>query len=389
MGEVFLARDELLDRKVALKFLPERLEHTTPMPRALPARGQGRRPARPSVHLQGLRDGRGGRPRLHRHGVRRGHDARGAARAAGPCRSRRRLPDRPRDRRGSRGRPRARHRPPRPQAGQRHADRQGHAKVMDFGLAKFVPAEARTVTEDEHPSGQKLTQPGVAVGHPGLHVARAGAGQAGRRPERHLLVRVLLHEMLTGEHPFRRTSALETVSAILRDDPPAIRPGRAGPRPRSRPILRRALAKKPEDRYESARQLADDLRRLRQSLARGEGRRRWRLVAATAVAVAALVAPLVAGAATRKGAAPRPRPRAEVGARRGLRERDGRAGLRRRAGAGLSIGLEGASFINAYSRARRASVASEIDPGSHALGSRDRAPRRPARGDRRRGFRRH
>src|SRR5262249_36528940 len=99
---------------------------------------------------------------------------------------------------------------------------------------------------------------------------------------------VLLYEMVAGKHPFARTTALETVSAILRDDPPAI-PG-AGPRVTAElaPILRRCLAKPPEGRYASARELADDLRRFRTAADRGDARRPWLGYAVAGVAASGL-----------------------------------------------------------------------------------------------------
>jgi hypothetical protein len=167
--------------------------------------------------------------------------------------------------------------------------------------------------------------------------------------------------------PFRRTSALETVSAILRDDPPAIRRG-AGRAPAAlEAILRRTLAKKPEERYESGRQLADDLRKLRQSVARGEGRRRW-MLAAAAVAVVALAAATWWLVAPRKGSAPAaaaPGPRSVLVA--DFENTTGEPVFDGVLEQAVSIGLEGASFISAYSRARARAVASEIHAGSPAL----------------------
>jgi serine/threonine protein kinase len=78
---------------------------------------------------------------------------------------------------------------------------------------------------------------------------------------------VVLYEMATGDNPFRRNNAVDTFTAILRDDPPPLDP-KLGPVPVELSLaLGKALAKKPEDRYASARELAADLREIHARLA--------------------------------------------------------------------------------------------------------------------------
>ena len=84
MADVWLAEDQELGRKVAIKILHERYANDDAVRRAVPPRGDARgRPLAPERRLD-LRPRRGGGLVLHRHGVRRGTDAEGADRDARP-----------------------------------------------------------------------------------------------------------------------------------------------------------------------------------------------------------------------------------------------------------------------------------------------------------------
>src|SRR4030095_6384455 len=66
----------------------------------------------------------------------------------------------------------------------------------------------------------------------------------------------VLFEMLTGTRAFRRDSAAETMSAIVKEDPPRIRESARGISPALAGIVRRCLEKRPADRFHSAHDLA-------------------------------------------------------------------------------------------------------------------------------------
>ena len=110
---------------------------------------------------------------------------------------------------------------------------------------------------------------------------------------------VLLNEMLSGKSPFRRETAIETLNAILKEPAPVVRiEGIEAPQGLDR-VLRKTLQKDPEQRYQTMKDVANDLRELKDemtstSTARpavvsvSESKSRWAVVAA--VALAGLVA---------------------------------------------------------------------------------------------------
>ena len=139
-------------------------------------------------------------------------------------------------------------------------NRQGAVKILDFGLAKLLrPGE---VSEDNALDVAR-TATGMIIGTAGYLSPEQLRGEKASERSDVFALGVVLYEMLTGENPFRRNNAVETFTAILREDPPPLDP-RLGPIPVELTLaLGRALAKKPEDRYPTARELAADLREVR------------------------------------------------------------------------------------------------------------------------------
>ena len=123
----------------------------------------------------------------------------------------------------------------------------GAAKVLDFGLAKVVTAP---LAQDE--TQMPATMPGVTLGTVGyMAPEQVEGGQADHRSDLFSLG-VVLHEALTGRAPFRRPSVVDTLHAILHDEPPPL-PEHV---PRSlRQIVSRCLQKRPDARFQSARDL--------------------------------------------------------------------------------------------------------------------------------------
>ena len=137
---------------------------------------------------------------------------------------------------------------------------QGHVKVMDFGLAKQVRVE--TPSDDQ--STGSLTDPGVRVGTLGYMAPEQLLG--GQVDERSDLFAfgILLYELLAGVHPFTRASPSGTMAAILKETPAPISQYAKDAPESARVTLDRLLAKEPHQRYQSFGDLRTDLGQLLQ-----------------------------------------------------------------------------------------------------------------------------
>ncbi len=142
----------------------------------------------------------------------------------------------------------------------------GRVKVLDFGLAKLRDPQDGTASHHETASLWELTGEGRIVGT----AAYMSPEQAEGRPLDHrtdlFSLGIVLYEMASGEKPFRGESVVSILSSILRDVPrPLAELNPRLPREFTR-IVRRCLAKDPDERYQSAKDLRLDLEDLRQEL---------------------------------------------------------------------------------------------------------------------------
>jgi Tol biopolymer transport system component len=180
----------------------------------------------------------------------------------------------------------------------------GQLKVLDFGLAKLKEDEAALEGLESAPT-RPLTGQGLIVGT----VAYMSPEQAEGRPVDHrsdiFSLGIVLYEMATGERPFKGDTSASVLSSILKDTPVSVTEvNRSLPRDLGR-IIKRCLVKDPEHRYQSAKDLRNDLEELKQAIesgeiaatapaARGADRRvRTMLAGGAVVAAAALVGALL------------------------------------------------------------------------------------------------
>ncbi len=140
----------------------------------------------------------------------------------------------------------------------------GHVKILDFGLAKLREEERSGSSEASRPESlpAEPTREGRLLGTPAYMSPEQVRGEPLDGRSDLFSFGSTLYEMVTGQAPFRRASAAETLTAILRDEPsPASRLHPELP-PRLEEILARCLAKDPAQRYPGAGELAADLRAL-------------------------------------------------------------------------------------------------------------------------------
>ena len=133
--------------------------------------------------------------------------------------------------------------------------RSGQVKLLDFGLAKQSPAAT-----GENTATMALSQPGTVLGTAGyMSPEQVRADKVDARSDI-FSFGSMLYEMLTGRRAFAAASGVETMHAILKADPPEFE-GELGKLPPAlATIVRRCLEKQPEQRFQSAADLAFALR---------------------------------------------------------------------------------------------------------------------------------
>jgi len=128
----------------------------------------------------------------------------------------------------------------------------GYVKVLDFGLAKLVGTRA----EDAKTEIVK-TETGVVMGTVQYMAPEQLRGEEVDARADLFSLGVVLYEMIAGRRPFEGSSPGSTIAAILTENPRPLED------PALQEVVAKALARKPEARYPSARALLDDLKRLR------------------------------------------------------------------------------------------------------------------------------
>jgi serine/threonine protein kinase/tetratricopeptide (TPR) repeat protein len=143
--------------------------------------------------------------------------------------------------------------------------RDGHAKILDFGLAKLLTKPENAAEMGEAATAMMPVQhstPGVVMGTVGyMSPEQAQAKPVDQRSDI-FSFGCLLYEAATGRKPFAGDSIVDTLHKIIHDPAPAITDSNPSASPELQRVIRKCLAKEPEKRYQTIRDTANDLEEL-------------------------------------------------------------------------------------------------------------------------------
>ena len=136
----------------------------------------------------------------------------------------------------------------------------GRAKILDFGLAKLTerqPGDDNTFAPTENG-----TTPGMVIGTIGYMSPEQVRGKEADNRSDIFSLGAIFYEMLSGKRAFRGETTADTLSAILKEEPPELTETNRAVSPAIERLVRHCLEKNPEERFQSARDIAFDLETL-------------------------------------------------------------------------------------------------------------------------------
>jgi Tol biopolymer transport system component len=173
----------------------------------------------------------------------------------------------------------------------------GRVKILDFGLAKLRQDETMREALASATTRSALTQAGMVMGTVSYMAPEQVRGEAADQRSDIFALGAVVYEMLFGRPAFSQGTVADTITAILREDPPGLDEHSTAVPPLLRQIVRRCLEKRPRERFSSAHDLAFALESAstvvsgdaRPSSTRRRAWLRWSAVGALAVVVVAAV----------------------------------------------------------------------------------------------------
>jgi tetratricopeptide (TPR) repeat protein/predicted Ser/Thr protein kinase len=363
MGEVYLARDSFLDRNVALKFLPDELENDPRMRERFLREAKSAaaldHPFICKIYETGSHQGKGYIAMEYVEGTTL-KDRMEQGRV--PLREAIRITMEIGEALENAHKAGIVHRDLKP--ANIMISHQGHTKVMDFGLAKHVlpgtdaGGMTRTMTQ------QSITEHGAIAGTIAYMSPEQAKGSTIDARSDIFSLGIILYEMISGRNPFSKPSPIETLTSILRDAAPATHVTPKSVNPVLNPILHKALAKNPEERYLKISDFVADMEKAYREVSGGGPLflRGWRAVAAGGLILA--LAGLAVWRFALKPQSPSSQPvTAPVSVL--VVDFQNRANDPMFSGAveqSIVLGLEEVSFINIYKREDARKKAGQLDP---------------------------
>jgi serine/threonine protein kinase len=133
--------------------------------------------------------------------------------------------------------------------------KEGRVKILDFGLAKLKPPEV-DAADSQAPTRKKITNPGTVMGTVSYMSPEQVRGQDADHRADIFSFGMILYEMLSGKRAFNGASVADVMSAILKEEPPKLVETNAKISPALDKIVGRCLEKRPERRFQTVSDLS-------------------------------------------------------------------------------------------------------------------------------------
>ena len=141
---------------------------------------------------------------------------------------------------------------------------QGHAKVMDFGIAKRILPGPESAQATLTQTG--VTAQGTILGTIDYMSPEQARGVAVDGRSDIFSLGVILYEMLSGKHPFAKMTPIETLTSVLKDPVPSFVVKPKNINPVTHHIIKKCLAKRPDDRYSNIKEFSADVRKAKDEI---------------------------------------------------------------------------------------------------------------------------
>ena len=142
----------------------------------------------------------------------------------------------------------------------------GYVKVLDFGLAKLVEPQSSTIETEAPTIANVVTEPGKIIGTIAYMSPEQVRGLAVDARSDIFSLGVVIYEMVSGRHPFSGETASDLIASILTTNPASLERYSSDISPKVQWIVSKALCKDRDERYQTAKELLGDLKNLSREL---------------------------------------------------------------------------------------------------------------------------